>query len=106
MVAYFFSGVANNAMRGGVQKLLSAQAFTDWAAAIVAPTNEEFYKTIGLLVLFLIASREFDGVMDGLVYGAMIGLGFQAVENVQYFIEAARLAGAGGQISAVGARSW
>ena len=101
LVAYFFSGVANNAMLGGVQKLLSPQAFADWAAAIVAPTNEEFYKTVGLLVLFLIARREFDGVMDGLVYGAMIGLGFQAVENVQYFIEAARLAGVGGQISAV-----
>jgi RsiW-degrading membrane proteinase PrsW (M82 family) len=101
LVAYFFSGVANNAMLGGVQKLLGPRAFTDWAAAIVAPANEEYYKTIGLLVLFLIARREFRGVMDGLVYGAMIGLGFQAVEDVQYFIEAARLAGAGGQISAV-----
>ena len=27
--------------------------------------------------------------MDGLVYGAMIGLGFQVIENVQYFMLAA-----------------
>jgi hypothetical protein len=38
--------------------------------------------------------------MDGLVYGAMIGLGFQVMENIQYFIHAAAQSGAG-QIGAV-----
>ena len=35
------------------------------------------------------ARSEIGGVMDGLVYGAMIGLGFQVIENVQYFMLAA-----------------
>ncbi len=47
-------------------------------------------------MLYLMARSEFDGVMDGLVYGAMIGLGFQVVENVQYFMLAAGESGGGG----------
>ncbi len=63
--------------------------------------NEELYKSLGLVVLFLIAPLEFDSLMDGLVYGAFIGLGFQAVENVQYFLQAVDLAGGGDQIGPV-----
>jgi hypothetical protein len=43
---------------------------------------------MGVAVLYLIASDEFDGPMDGFVYGAMIGLGFTVVEDVSYFINA------------------
>jgi hypothetical protein len=51
------------------------------------------------VLLYLMARREFDGVMDGLVYGAMMGLGFQVMENVQYFMFAA--AGSGDATEAV-----
>jgi len=39
------------------------------------------------------ARREFDNVMDGLVYGALIGLGFQVMEDIQYFMLAASWSG-------------
>src|SRR5215204_1174691 len=34
----------------------------------------------------LIARSEINGVVDGFVYGAMVGLGFAVVENVFYFV--------------------
>ena len=39
-------------------------------------------------MIYLIARPEFDDLMDGFVYGAMIGLGFSVVEDVDYFINA------------------
>jgi hypothetical protein len=36
-------------------------------------------------LIFLIFRNEIDSVLDGLIYGSMIGFGFAAVENVLYF---------------------
>ena len=52
--------------------------------AIVAPIVEEAVKAIILVVLFLVSRREFDNVLDGVVYGALVGLGFAFVENILY----------------------
>lgn len=101
VIAVFFSALTNSLLSGILENLLPPDVFMDWRAAIVAPINEEFYKAMGLAVLFLIAPLEFDSLMDGLVYGAFIGLGFQAVENVQYFVQAVDLAGGGDQIGPV-----
>lgn len=95
LVAIFFSSLANGLFVDLLQRTMSPDAFEAWAAAIVAPTNEELYKGLGLVVLFLIARREINGLMDGLIYGAFIGLGFQAVENVQYFLEMTDVSGTG-----------
>ena len=37
-------------------------------------------------LLFLIVPEEFDGALDGFVYGAMVGLGFTVVEDTMYFL--------------------
>jgi RsiW-degrading membrane proteinase PrsW (M82 family) len=95
IVAVTFSGMANSYALGFFQHVLPAATVDSWGAAIVAPVNEEFYKGAGLVIIYLMARTEFDGLMDGLVYGAMIGLGFQVVENVQYFVHAASESGAG-----------
>lgn len=58
-------------------------------ASLVAPIVEECVKAIILVVLFLAYRREFDNVLDGVVYGAMVGLGFACVENVLYLVSAA-----------------
>src|SRR5205085_9516111 len=39
---------------------------------------------LGIVVLFLIARAEFDDVLDGFVYGAIIGLGFTLAEDMYY----------------------
>ncbi|MEA2596578.1 MAG: protease PrsW [Thermomicrobiales bacterium] len=56
--------------------------------AVGAPIIEEFFKGIALLVLLWFFRREFDNVLDGLVYGALIGLGFAMTENILYFGQA------------------
>ena len=53
--------------------------------AIQAPFVEEFGKGLGLLLIYLFARRYFDGPVDGIVYGALIGGGFAFTENIQYF---------------------
>lgn len=53
--------------------------------AIIAPLTEEIAKGIGLLAVFLMFRREVDSLLDGILYGAVIGFGFAAVENVFYF---------------------
>lgn len=58
---------------------------TRFLMVILAPLTEEICKGALLGVIFLFFSREIDSVLDGLVYGAMIGFGFAAVENIGYF---------------------
>jgi RsiW-degrading membrane proteinase PrsW (M82 family) len=57
-------------------------------SALFAPVVEELAKGVALLALFLWARAEFDDVLDGLVYGALIGFGFAMTENLFYFIGA------------------
>ncbi|WP_217183605.1 PrsW family intramembrane metalloprotease [Streptomyces sp. AC495_CC817] len=54
-------------------------------AVIQAPIVEEFFKGLGVLLVFLVARRTFDGPVDGVVYGALVGAGFAFTENIQYF---------------------
>jgi RsiW-degrading membrane proteinase PrsW (M82 family) len=51
----------------------------------IAPLTEESFKALIILAVFLFYRAEFDGVMDGILYGALVGLGFSVVENVLYF---------------------
>jgi len=56
-----------------------------YEASIVAPLTEEFIKGLGVLLIFILFRREIDSVLDGLIYGSMVGFGFSAVENILYF---------------------
>jgi RsiW-degrading membrane proteinase PrsW (M82 family) len=64
-------------------------------SSIVAPFTEEMFKGGAVLLLALIFRREFDSLTDGILYGAMVGFGFEAVENVLYLIGAGIEAGLG-----------
>ncbi|MEV4774490.1 PrsW family intramembrane metalloprotease [Microbacterium sp. LWH12-1.2] len=65
--------------------LLFGQRSDAVAAVIQAPIVEEFWKGLGVLLIYLTARRAFDGPVDGVVYGALVGAGFAFTENVQYF---------------------
>ncbi|WP_199424104.1 PrsW family intramembrane metalloprotease [Actinotalea solisilvae] len=54
-------------------------------AAVVAPVTEESIKALGVLLVFLVWRRSFDGPVDGLVYAATVAAGFAFVENILYF---------------------
>ncbi|MGP1374834.1 MAG: PrsW family intramembrane metalloprotease, partial [Almyronema sp.] len=53
-------------------------------SAVGAPITEEFLKAIAVALIYLTRRREFDGWVDGMVYGAMAGFGFAYVENILY----------------------
>ncbi len=53
-------------------------------AVVVAPLTEEFFKGLGVLLIFLFAKREFNGVTDGIVYAGIVAAGFAFVENIIY----------------------
>ena len=53
-------------------------------SAVVAPIVEELLKALAVLAVYAWRKREFDGWVDGLVYGATVGFGFAYVENILY----------------------
>lgn len=59
------------------------------SAAVSAPVSEEIFKGLAVLGFFYFLRREFDGIVDGIIYGIFCGLGFAAVENVSYYARAA-----------------
>ena len=58
---------------------------TLFSPVVQAPIVEEFGKGLGVLLIFATARRAFDGPVDGVVYGALVGAGFAFTENIQYF---------------------
>ncbi len=52
---------------------------------VSAPLVEELAKGLCLFLLFLWKRKEFDGIIDGVVYATMVALGFAMTENIQYY---------------------
>lgn len=53
-------------------------------AVLSAPFVEEGLKGFGILLVILLRRREFNGVVDGIVYAGMVGAGFAFSENILY----------------------
>lgn len=54
------------------------------SAVLSAPPVEEGLKGLAILLVLLLRRREFDGVVDGIVYAGMVGAGFAFSENIVY----------------------
>ncbi len=67
-----------------VTQLLGPDAAMLLAAPISAPIAEEIAKAMGVLVIFWLLRAEFDNVRDGIVYGALVGVGFNWFEAALY----------------------
>ena len=64
-------------------------SFTDnQSLAVVAPVTEEASKGLFLLLLLWWRLAELDGVLDGIVYAGMVGIGFAFTENILYLAAA------------------
>lgn len=63
----------------------SDQIGQNFGAVISAPIVEESAKALILLILFLWKKDEFDGILDGIIYAGMVGLGFAMTENILYY---------------------
>ncbi|WP_344159129.1 PrsW family glutamic-type intramembrane protease [Kribbella yunnanensis] len=67
------------------KQLAETGAGGDRSAVFVAPPVEEFAKGSVILLLALVRRKEFDGIIDGLVYAGMVGVGFAFTENILYY---------------------
>jgi RsiW-degrading membrane proteinase PrsW (M82 family) len=56
-------------------------------APVSAPIVEEIAKAVGVLLLFYLLRAEFDNMRDGLVYGALVGVGFNWFETALYVVK-------------------
>lgn len=66
---------------------LSEEGAELMSSSVLAPLIEELTKGLAVLMLFLFFRREFDNVLDGIIYGATVGFGFAMTENVFYFMD-------------------
>ncbi|MDJ0315915.1 PrsW family intramembrane metalloprotease [Arthrobacter antibioticus] len=64
-------------------------ADADMVGAVVqAPMVEELCKGAGVLLLFFLRRKTFDGPIDGVVYAGIVAAGFAFTENILYFGQA------------------
>jgi RsiW-degrading membrane proteinase PrsW (M82 family) len=85
--AILFNGVLMEAVRVWVEgqpeisRRLGPEAAWLIGAPLVAPLTEEAFKGVGVLLFFVLLRAEFDNMRDGLIYGALIGIGFNWTET-------------------------
>jgi RsiW-degrading membrane proteinase PrsW (M82 family) len=64
---------------------LTAQVY---GTAISAPVFEELTKGLAIVGMVTFLRREFDGVVDGIIYATFVAIGFAATENIIYYTRA------------------
>ena len=98
--------VDRNGAGGAVQHLVFLQLVDAWvrhhpqlgeilgpdaalllAAPISAPVVEEVFKALGVLLVFWLLRAEFDNMRDGIVYGSLVGLGFNWLEAAPHVVQ-------------------
>ena len=80
--------IINTVLGLGVYIMTGSEGATDFAtASIIAPIVEESLKGLAVLVVFFLFRKEFDSVLDGIIYAGITALGFAAIENVLYIYE-------------------
>jgi RsiW-degrading membrane proteinase PrsW (M82 family) len=75
--------------------LLGAGSGTTVSTIISAPLAEEALKAVPVVAILWRRSREFDGLVDGIVYAGFCAAGFAFTENIFYFGRAFAEAGFG-----------
>jgi protease PrsW len=101
MVATTTALSGNTAVYDLLAKLVSPAFAVSWGPAISAPAIEELLKTLGVVTIVLVARKQVNSIVDGAVYGAFVGLGFQVVEDFIYAVNAVAIAGRGDRVGPV-----
>ncbi|WP_176993346.1 PrsW family intramembrane metalloprotease [Nonomuraea jiangxiensis] len=72
----------------GLQTLVDTTVGSDFGAwfrpLVITPVTEEVLKGLFLVWLLMYRRRQITGLLDGIVYGGIIGAGFSFTENVLY----------------------
>ena len=94
VVAVFFALIFNSAAWSIFTLASDADTGAILTAVVAAPLVEESAKGLLVLLVLVFRRRHLDGMLDGLVLGALVGLGFAMTENISYFGMAYRDGGA------------
>ena len=84
-IACFIALLLNTIGELIVSEQLGTEAAEIYGYSFSAPIVEEGAKGAVLFGLFWWKRDEFNGVIDGIVYAALVGLGFAMTENVLYY---------------------
>jgi RsiW-degrading membrane proteinase PrsW (M82 family) len=77
--------ILNTLVGIGVYSMTGSVSAADFATtSLSAPIVEESLKGLAVLLVFLVIRKEFDSIMDGIVYDSIVAMGFAAVENTLY----------------------
>ena len=76
-VSIFFSGIINDFFGVALGNTLTG--------IVTAPINEEAFKGVGVLLIAVLFRKDFDSVVDGIVYAGVVALGFATMENIDYY---------------------
>ena len=77
--------IINTVLGLGIYIFTNSDMATDLATgSLIAPLVEETVKGLAVLGVFLFFRREFDSVLDGIIYAGVVALGFAATENTYY----------------------
>jgi RsiW-degrading membrane proteinase PrsW (M82 family) len=86
LIAIFIALIFNTGVKAFATAASNSEEVGDTVGAVVsAPIVEESAKALILLILFFWKKDEFDGIVDGIVYAGMVGLGFAMTENILYY---------------------
>jgi RsiW-degrading membrane proteinase PrsW (M82 family) len=92
LVATGFAGLINTAVDVAVRDSIGGKAGQNIGAFVTAvvsaPFCEEFFKGLAVFGVFFFLRREFDGIVDGIIYATFCALGFAAIENISYYARA------------------
>ena len=55
--------------------------------AVAAPVVEELGKGLFLVAVVIFRRSEMHGLLDGIIYGALVGIGFAFVEDIVYYLQ-------------------
>ena len=57
------------------------------AGAVGAPIVEELAKGLFLVAIVIFRRSEINGLLDGIIYGELVGIGFAFVEDIVYYLQ-------------------
>lgn len=84
VIAYYFAAQVNTAVAN------AGLATWDQVVRFVAPLVEEILKS--LILVYIVSRADFNYIVDGVLYGFGVGIGFAMIENIQYVTNNAEIA--------------
>lgn len=88
LVAVILAATINTSAMAVLAAAGSADEAQLVTAVVVAPVVEEAAKGFFVLLVWWFLRREFDGLIDGMVYAGIAAAGFAFTENIHYLAEA------------------